>query len=122
MLMVRRAYGCDCDGASHLGAVIEWTPEQQGMRAAVRAWLGAIESLVGVRPQTCPWRALYHPLVLEVRDVVALAAHGVGMARLGEDPPAILVDAISAYERARSAALAHNLERRRAEEERKRGQ
>jgi hypothetical protein len=94
-------------------------PESHGMREAVQAQLGAIESLVGIRPQTCPWRALYHPLVREVADISALADKHLGQVRLGADPPEILLDALVIYERCKSIALAHNIEVKRKESERK---
>lgn len=120
MQIVRQSYGCDCDGVSHLTSAIETVGDQHVMRTAVRAWLGAVESVVGMRPETCPWRALRHPLVIEAADVCALAEKSLGMARLGADPPAILLDAIAEFEMARSTALAHNLEQKRKEDEAKR--
>lgn len=119
MRAVRLGYGCDCDGTSHRADVIHSRPEHQAVRMSVRAHLGAIESITGVRPHTCPWRALYHPLVIEVADVCALAERGLAMARLGADPAAILLDAVVVYEHARSKALAHHLEQNRKEREAK---
>jgi hypothetical protein len=117
---VRVGYGCDCDGASHKLATIALSPSMRVQRGAVQAHLGAVESIVGVRPETCPWRALYHPLVIEVVDVCVLAERGLAMARVDANAPAILLDAVVAYEAARTKAYAHHLEQRRKEDEVKR--
>lgn len=106
---MRQAYACDCAGEPIVD-VLEIDPRDAGMVASVRAVLGAIESLVGYRPTTCPWRAFYHPLVTEVMDVVALSSEHLGLAYLGTDPPAILVDAIALYLRCKAATLAHFME------------
>jgi hypothetical protein len=113
MLVVRQGYGCDCDGVSHESHAVESTLEHQTVRCMTQAHLGAIESLIGIRPQTCPWRALYHPLVIEVVDLCMLGGErGLAATRAGADPPAILLDAVVVYETARSKALSHNLEQR----------
>lgn len=83
------------------------------MAESVGSWLGAIDSIVGIKPTTCPWRALYHPLAIEVMDVCTLAEKSVGLARLGFESPAILLDAITVFERSRAATLAHHLEQKR---------
>lgn len=115
--MVRAAYGCDCDGVSHRLGAVEHEADHAGMIQSVRAALGAIESVVGVRPSTCPWRAFYDPLVVEVLDVCTLAEKSLGASYLGADPPAVLVDAVALYLRCRDAALAHNLEQQRKKSE-----
>lgn len=77
----------------------------------------AIERITGHRPVSCPWRAYYDPLVREVMSVSWAAEAGNLAAALGEDPPAVLVDALGVYRSALAATLAED--RRLAEEERK---
>lgn len=89
------------------------------MLAFVEGANGAIESITGVRPAGCPWRAFYDPLVGEVMQIATLAERGIAMAALGNDPPAILIDALALYERCRSQTSAHWLDQKRKEREQK---
>lgn len=68
----------------------------------------AIERLTGHRPPTCPWRAMHDPLVGPVIDAASLADKGLGMWGLDDDPPAILVDAMTVYLKAREAVSKHD--------------
>jgi len=68
---------------------------------------GHIEELTGHRIDTCPWRALYHPLVGEAIRIASLADHNLAVAELGDDPPAILLDALSVYLTSRKAVRNH---------------
>jgi len=69
---------------------------------------------------TCPWRSFYEPIVVEVMDVMTLCERGLGMAAMGADPPAILVDACAAFERSRAVTRGHWMEQERLERERNR--
>lgn len=81
---------------------------------------GAIEDITGIRPQTCPWRAMYHPLVGEVVRIATLADKGLGPSALAADPPAILLDALSTYIRAREVTRSDEMKRE-TEERKRRG-
>jgi hypothetical protein len=76
-----------------------------------------MERIVGHRPVSCPWRAYYDPLVREVMALSWAVEEGNLAAATGDDPPAILLDAVGMYRQALSATLAED--RRLAEEERK---
>jgi hypothetical protein len=86
-------YGCDCDGVNRPG------PVDRGIEGdSVRASLGMIERVAGYRPPTCPWRAFSEPIVREVLSVVQL-----GIAALGPDPDAVVVEGLSVYTQAKKA-------------------
>lgn len=75
---------------------------------AIDLMAGAIEKLTGYRPPTCPWQAMYDPLVRPVIDAARLAGKNLGAWALDEDPPGILVDALGVYLRAREATKNHD--------------
>jgi hypothetical protein len=77
----------------------------------------AIERITGHRPVSCPWRAYYDPLVREVMALSWSVESGNLGAALGDDPPAVLVDALGVYRSALAATLAED--RRLADEERR---
>ncbi len=97
--MWRKCWGCDCDGVSHRAGGYPAT----GPQRAVAGALGHIEEVTGRRPPTCPWRAFYDPLVRRVIDIMLLSTVGGSMAELGDDPPAILLDALKVYVSSRQA-------------------
>lgn len=101
---IRQCWGCDCDGVSHQSKL----RPVGAQKFVVDAMADAIEKLTGYRPPTCPWRAMYDPLVPEVIRVAALADKGLGMAALDDDPPAILIDALSIYLAAKAATRSHD--------------
>lgn len=78
----------------------------------------AIEKSTGCRPDSCPWRAYYSPLVSEAIKVAALANAGHGSGAFGEDPPAILYDATAMYTRVRDSVVNRDSESDRKERER----
>lgn len=78
--------------------------EHGGHDKRPRSMLDLIEHVTGYRPPTCPWRALYHPLVQEVLNVMALDENGNLAVAVGTDPPGLLVDALVAYKLALGAA------------------
>ena len=93
---LRRAWQCDCDGVSHKD-----TRPLSTVTKATDSMGDGIESLTGHRPRTCPWRVFYHPLVREVVQLATLAEKNLGGPAMGDDPPAVLLDALALYMRAR---------------------
>lgn len=89
----------------------------RGPFASVQSMAGHIEALTGHRPDSCPWRSVYDPLVAEVVRVAQLADKGLALAELGDDPPAILLDAMSVYYRAFNATRGHDMELERKQRE-----
>lgn len=94
---MRQAWRCDCDGASHLlgDAYSAGAPE-----AGVRRHLDVIDRVTGFKPPTCPWRAFSDPLVAETMDLALWIDPPNLAAVVGENTPAILVDALACYRRA----------------------
>lgn len=78
---------------------------------------GHIEQLTGHRPDSCPWRAFYDPFVAKVVHVAVLAEKGLGASELGDDPPAIILDALPLYFRAYNATKAHDMDLERKQRE-----
>lgn len=112
---LRRAWRCDCDGVSHTG--IGGPPH--GATLAMATMAKAIEERTGYTPPTCPWRAMYSPLVSAAIHIAeATDRHMLG-AVTDEDTPAIWLDAALAYLRARETTAAKD-QRDRHEAERKR--
>jgi hypothetical protein len=113
---MRRAWRCDCDGASHLaGGSYSTGHAEEG----VRRHLDVIAHVTGSKPPTCPWRAFTDPLVAEVMDLAPWVDPPNLAAVVGEHTPAILVDALAAYRRALVATQAEDMRLRREEQERK---
>ena len=72
-----------------------------------------MEEVTGYRPPTCPWRVFYDPLVVQAVRIASLAQEHLGDAYLGPDPPAVLLEAVYYYTRARNATRAHDMEQER---------
>lgn len=77
--------------------------------------LDMIEHLTGSRPPTCPWRALYAPLVQEVLAAMTFDENGNLGAALGDDPPGILIEGIAAFKSALAATRLEDMKLREAE-------
>lgn len=89
------------------------------------AQFSTIERITGYAPPTCPWRATYDPLVKEVLELWGAVEDGYLDTALGDDPPAILIDALSCFRRAYQATKTNDDKLRmekRAEEMRQRRQ
>lgn len=86
----------------------------------MRSHLTVIQRVTGHRPDTCPWRAWYHPLVHEVMRVTAFSERGNLAAVIDDDTPQILIDAVACFEAAVAATLADDraIERKQREAER----
>lgn len=78
---------------------------------------GHIEALTGYRPDTCPWRVFYDPLVAEVIRVASLAEKGLGLAALGSSPLGIVIEALPVYFRSYNATRSHDLDLERKQRE-----
>jgi hypothetical protein len=91
----------------------------------LRRHLDVIKRLTGSAPESCPWRAMYSPLVIEVIDAMEHEEHGNLATANGADPPAVLMDAIGAYKRAMSVVrmedqkLAHEKAKRQQQQPRR---
>lgn len=66
------------------------------MGAAAGA-IAAVESVTGVRPVTCPWRAYFERDVVEVLHAHRLDEKHQFYAAYGGDPPAWLATAVDLY-------------------------
>ena len=76
------------------------------MTRAVEAMKGAIEDYVGHRPETCPWRAAYDPIVREGTRLFFDAADG--LSQIDEDTPAVWLDAARVFSGARRAVVSRD--------------
>ena len=101
---IRQCWGCDCDGESHK---IKLRPKGSA-RKAVDIVADGIEKLTGYRPPTCPWRAMYDPLVGPVIDLCRLGEANLGGNALTEEDPEILWEAVNIYLRSRNGVRAHD--------------
>jgi len=63
----------------------------------------AIEDYVGHRPETCPWRAMYDPLVVAAISIATMSAKGMASGVIDEDTPAVWLDAVHHYTTSRDA-------------------
>lgn len=94
-----------------------------GVRAMhdIEGFKNVIEDYTGSRPLSCPWFAFQNLFVQDVVHVRPLLESGQAHLMLGDDPPALLVDAIAEYEATLNAVQAKlwRKERARAEAERK---
>ncbi len=59
-----------------------------------------IEDACGATPPMCPWRVWNDPTVQDVMRVHPLMESGQAHLMIGSDPPAMLVEALTEYERA----------------------
>lgn len=117
LAQLRAAWRCDCDGVSHLR-----TERGRGEPTQAIAGLKAhIKELTGYAPESCPWRAMYDPLVDAVLRVANLADAHVAAIELGPHPAAIIVDGLRVYLNAKAATRGYYLEKDRKEREAKRG-
>lgn len=82
--------------------------------AGVKRHLDVMQRVVGYAPPTCPWRAMYHPLVREVMQALEHEESGNLALSIGVEPPAILMDAIGEFKRSHAAVRAED-EKLRAE-------
>lgn len=89
-------------------------PETWERDGGVRRALDVVQKVTGTRPETCPWRALYDPLVAQVLTLHASWDDGNLAVFLGDDDPAIVHDALMAYRLAVVATRAEQDKRRRA--------
>lgn len=101
---IRECWRCDCDGVSHRSGVRSKGSEQY----VVDLMADGIEQLTGYRPPTCPWRAMYDPLVAPVIRAARFGDRGLGHLATDEDPPAVLIDALGVYLSAREATRNHD--------------
>lgn len=100
LAVLRAAWRCDCDGVSHeAGGHVP-----AGPAADVERHRQTIEQVTGHRPVSCPWRAFQDALVDDAMLHVIAADKGYIMAKLGEDPPAALLDALDLFFVARGAS------------------
>ena len=107
-------YGCDCDG-------IKREPADAGAEGvALRATLRVVEQLTGHRPPTCPWRAMYEPIVRDVLAVSWASPNGNLAAAIGRDPYQKTVDALGVYLRALDATRGEDMRLDAEERDRKR--
>ena len=59
--------------------------------------MGVVEKLSGCRATTCPWSAFFDPLVIAVLAAYPYYESGQLAFALGNDPPAVMVEAIECY-------------------------
>ena len=93
LAVLRAAWRCDCDGMSHR----QGGHVPAGPAADVERHRQTIEHVTGRRPETCPWRAFQDELVDDALYHVVAAEKGYVMAKLGDDPPAVLLDALDVF-------------------------
>jgi hypothetical protein len=86
----------------------------------VRRHLDVIRRVTGHKPHTCPWRAYYDPLVIEVMRYVWACDPPNLDAVLPENAPGILVEGIAVYRMALQATLSEDAKLRREKAERER--
>lgn len=79
--------------------------------------LDTIERITGARPASCPWRALYDPLVREVQRLAWAIDSGNLAAVIDKHTPAAVVDALGHFRAAQQAVFAEERRIRDAERE-----
>lgn len=89
------------------------TPETWSDDRGVRHSLDVVQKVTGTRPTTCPWRALYHPMMADVYQAHVAWDDGNLGVYLTPDEPAVLHDAVAAYRVAVIATRAEQDKRRR---------
>ncbi len=75
--------------------------------AVIQRMKKGIAELVGSEPPTCPWRAFYDPLVMEVIPLSSYFENGNLAVKVGKDPPAVLLEALETYSVAKDSMVAH---------------
>lgn len=91
--------------------------------SAARKHLAVIERVTGYQPPTCPWRAMYDPLVRELMEQVIPAVDaGIGAVVLGDNAPAKVVEGVTQFRRALEATRHDDRLRLEAERRTKAGQ
>jgi len=63
----------------------------------VEGSLQVVEKFSGTRAMTCPWAAFAHPVVIAVLAVDPYYETGQLAFALGNDPPAVMVEAVECY-------------------------
>ena len=71
----------------------------------MRGHLKVMRTITGHAPDTCPWRVMYAPLVREVIAAMEYEENGNLSVGIGQDPPALLVDAVAEYKRSLRTTL-----------------
>lgn len=59
--------------------------------------LAVVEKLTGTRAQTCPWWSFHDLLVIDTLEVYPFFESGQLDFVCGDDPPAVLVEAVGVY-------------------------
>ena len=59
--------------------------------------LAIVEKLTGTRAETCPWWSFHEPIVIDTLDAYPFFESGQLSFKLGDDPPAVMVEAIGVY-------------------------
>lgn len=67
-----------------------------------------IENLTGDRPPSCPWRVMNDDLVRVCNKLMILAPDNLAASELGDDPPAVWLDAYAIFRTAYRATKAHD--------------
>jgi hypothetical protein len=83
----------------------------------VNNWRKGLDIVAGARPESCPWRAYYDPVVAAVLDALRSCATGDGYSPamlLPLDPPHAVWEGVHEYLSARAKIDAHD---RRLEEQ-----
>ncbi len=73
------------------------------MTRAVEGMKAGIEDFTGHRPVTCPWRAMYDPMVIQAIRIAVMSSSGMSGGAIDDDTPAVWLDAALAYTTARDA-------------------
>lgn len=102
--MIRRSYGCDCNGDAVPGRCHP---------AATEGLLSTIDRITSGRPPSCPWSAFEDPLVQDVTRAYRFFESGQLDVYLGGDPPAKIVEGIAHYHAAIQRVQMDDLEKRR---------
>ncbi len=111
--LIRASYGCDCAGENWIG--------KRNARRTEHHVID-IERWTGDRPDGCPWRAFYDPVVQNVLIAYRFFESGQLAQYWGADPPRLYIDAIAHYHVVRRRVIDKKMEQDRLERERKRKQ
>ena len=69
-----------------------------------------VKEMTGHAPVTCPWRAMYDPLVRDVMQLARAHHHDLAALKLGDDAPGIWVEGLIEFLSARESVKAQDLE------------